>query len=108
MDMPKHGLPKKLVIKGGKMSGGPKVIALATDATKTPRWLNCTWDGEDFTAHGIYELNGGELKICLPMSPGTYPVAPGNEPGEGWEKKRPAGFDTKNKPEMVMKLKAVK
>lgn len=60
MDMPKHGLPKKLVIKDGKMSGGPKVIALATDATKAPKWLNWTWDGEEFTAHGIYELYGGE------------------------------------------------
>ncbi len=94
------GAPEKLVIKDGKMTGFGPEIKLATDATKKPKWLNMTFtrNGKEQTIHAIYELNGNELKICIPL-------APKKGSGKVFENKRPEGFDTKDKPEMVLKTK---
>ncbi|AMV26508.1 hypothetical protein VT84_19065 [Gemmata sp. SH-PL17] len=100
MDITKVSAPKKLTIKDGKMTGFGPEMRLDTDATKTPKWLGMTFarDGKDFTVNAIYELKGDELKICIPM-------APTKDSGKVFENKRPEGFDTKDKAEMLIHLK---
>src|SRR4051794_31137611 len=69
-EVPKgKGGPVKLTIKDGKMTGFGPEIKLGTDATKKPKWLNLTFtrDGTETTINAIYELNGDELKICMPL-----------------------------------------
>jgi len=94
------GGPEKLTIKDGKMTGFGPEIKLSTDATKKPKWLSMTFtrEGKDSTVNAIYELNGDELKICLPL-------APKKGSGVAFENKRPEGFDTKDKAEMMIKAK---
>jgi uncharacterized protein (TIGR03067 family) len=102
-ELPKDDAPKKLVIKDGKLTGIGPEMRLDTDATKSPKWLGMTFarDGKDFTVNAIYELKGDELKICLPM-------APTKDSGKGFENKRPEGFDTKDKAEMLIHLRLAK
>ena len=97
------GTPEKLTIKDGKMTGFGPEIKLSTDATKKPKWLNMTFarDGKESTINAIYELNGDELKICIPL-------APKKGSGAVFENKRPESFDTKDKPEMMLKAKRAK
>jgi uncharacterized protein (TIGR03067 family) len=97
------GAVEKLTIKDGKLTGFGPEIRLSTDATKKPKWLNMTFsiEGMDVTINAIYELNGDELKICLPL-------APKKGSGAVFENKRPEGFDTKDKPEMLIKAKKAK
>jgi uncharacterized protein (TIGR03067 family) len=97
------GAPEKLTIKDGKLTGLGPEIRLATDATKKPKWLSMTFtrEGKDATVNAIYELNGDELKICLPL-------APAKGSGAVFENKRPEGFDTKDKAEMLIKAKRAK
>ncbi|VTR94945.1 unnamed protein product [Gemmata massiliana] len=99
-EIPKDSAPKKLVIKDGKLTGFGPEMQLDTDATKTPKWLGMTFarDGKDVTVNAIYELKDDELKICLPM-------APSKDSGKVFENKRPEGFDTKDKAEMLIHLK---
>ena len=72
----------------------------AIDSAKKPKHLDITAkmlnDGK--VVKGIYELKGDELKICMPLAP---------EKGQKavFENKRPEGFETKGKPEMMLKLK---
>jgi uncharacterized protein (TIGR03067 family) len=103
-EVPKgKGGPDKLTIKDGKMTGFGPEIKLGTDATKKPKWLNMTItrDGTETTINAIYELNGDELKICMPL-------APKKGSGAAFENKRPEGFETKDRPEMMLKLKKAK
>ena len=103
-EVPKgKGAPNKLTIKDGKMTGFGADIKLATDATKKPKWLNMTFtrDGRESTINGIYELDGDELKISMPL-------APKKDSGVAFENKRPESFATKGKPEMMLKLKKAK
>jgi uncharacterized protein (TIGR03067 family) len=97
------GGPEKLTIKDGKLTGFGPEIKLATDATKKPKWLSMTFtrEGKDATVNAIYELNGDELKICLPL-------APAKGSGAVFENKRPESFNTKDKAEMLIKAKRVK
>jgi uncharacterized protein (TIGR03067 family) len=101
-ELPK-GKMDKLTIKDGKMTGFGPEITLSTDATKKPKWLNMTFtrDGKDLTINAIYELDGDELKICIPL-------APVKGSGMVFENKRPEGFDTKEKAEMLIKTKKAK
>jgi uncharacterized protein (TIGR03067 family) len=103
-EVPKgKGAPEKLTIKDGKMTGFGPEIRLSTDATKKPKWLSMTFtrEGKDATVNAIYELNGEELKICLPL-------APAKGSGAVFENKRPESFDTKDKAEMLIKAKRIK
>jgi uncharacterized protein (TIGR03067 family) len=103
-EVPKgKGAPEKLVVRGGTMAGFGPEIKLTTDATKKPKWLNMTFtrDGMDRTVNAIYELTGDELKICLPM-------APAKGSGKFFENKRPADFEIKDKPEMLIRAKRAK
>ena len=100
-ELPK-GKADGLKIKDGKFTGFGPEITLATDATKKPKWLNMTFarDGKEQTINAIYELDGDELKICMPLAP---------KKGVGvFENKQPEGFDTKDKPEMMLKMKRAK
>jgi uncharacterized protein (TIGR03067 family) len=101
-ELPK-GKMDKLTIKDGKMTGFGPEITLSTDATKKPKWLNMTFtrDGKDLTVNAIYELNGEELKICIPL-------APAKGSGMVFDNKRPEGFDTKDKAEMLIKTRKAK
>lgn len=105
MDIPAgKGAPDKLTIKDGKLTGFGPEIKLATDATKKPKWLNMTFtrDATESTINAIYELSGDELRICMPL-------APKKGQGLAFENKRPEGFETtKDKPEMMLKLKRAK
>ena len=61
-----------------------------------------TRDGLEQTVNAIYELDGDELKIAMPL-------APAKGSGAAFENKRPEGFETtKDKPEMMMKLTRAK
>ena len=97
------GAPDKLTIKDGKLTGFGPELTLVTDATRKPKWLNMTFtrDGKETTINAIYELNGDELKISLPL-------APKKGSGAAFENKRPENFETKDKPEMLLKLKKAK
>ena len=97
------GTPEKLTIKDGKMTGFGPEVKLSTDATKKPKWLNMTFsrEGKDATVNAIYEVDGDELKICMPL-------APKKGSGVAFENKRPEGFDTKGKIEMLIKAKRAK
>jgi uncharacterized protein (TIGR03067 family) len=97
------GAPEKLTIKDGKMTGFGPEVSLSTDATKKPKWLNMTFtrEGKEATINAIYELDGDELKICMPL-------APKKGSGVAFENKRPEGFETKGKTEMVIKVKKAK
>lgn len=97
------GVPEKLVIKDGKLTGFGPEVKLGTDSTKMPKWLNMTFarDGKDTTINAIFELTGDKLKISMPL-------APKKGSGAVFENKRPEGFDTKDKPEMVIKAKRAK
>jgi len=66
-----EGKGNKLAIKDGKMTGFGPELKLATDATQKPKWLNMTFtrDGAEQTINGIYELDGEELKIAMPLAP---------------------------------------
>ena len=100
-EIPKEKAPN-LTIKDGTMTGFGPEIKLATDATKKPKWLSMTFkrDGMESTINAIYELDGDDLKICMPLAP---------KKGQGvFENKRPESFDTKDKPEMLIKLKRAK
>ncbi|HEX3149802.1 MAG TPA: TIGR03067 domain-containing protein [Gemmataceae bacterium] len=101
-EQPKEKAPN-LTIKAGVMIGFGPEMKLATDATKKPKWLNMTFkrDGAESTINAIYELNGDELNIVMPL-------APAKGSGAVFENKRPEGFDTKDKPEMLIKLKRAK
>jgi uncharacterized protein (TIGR03067 family) len=103
-EVPKgKGGPEKLTIKDGKMTGFGPEIKLMPDPSKKPKWLGMTFsrEGVETTINAIYEIEGDELKICLPLAP---------KKGQGavFENKRPEGFDTKDKAEMLMKLKRSK
>jgi len=102
-EVPNKGGPEKLTVKGGILQGLGSEMELTTDATKKPKWLDMTFqsEGQKRTVHAIYELNGDELKIC-------FPLAPAKGSGKGFENKRPEGFDSKDKPELVLKLKKAK
>jgi uncharacterized protein (TIGR03067 family) len=97
------GSPEKIAIKDGKMAGFGPDVKLATDATKKPKWLNMTFtrDGVETTINAIYELDGDDLRICMPLAPTKGQKAV-------FENKRPEGFDTKDKPEMMLKMKRTK
>lgn len=101
-DFPKDKAPN-LTIKDGKMTGFGPEIKLATDATQKPKWLNMTFtrDGEERTVNAIYELDGDELKIAMPL-------APAKGSGKAFENKRPENFDSTDKPVMAIKLKKAK
>jgi uncharacterized protein (TIGR03067 family) len=101
-EQPKEKAPN-LTIKAGVMTGFGPEIKLATDATKKPKWLNMTFtrEGMESTVNAIYELDGDDLKICMPL-------APKKGSGAVFENKRPESFDTKDKPEMLIKLKRAK
>jgi uncharacterized protein (TIGR03067 family) len=95
--------PPNLTIKDGVLTGFGPEIKLSTDATKKPKWLDMTFtrEGMERTVNAIYELTGDELKICMPL-------APAKGSGKVFENKRPDGFDTKDKPEMLIKVKRAK
>jgi len=101
-DLPKDKAPN-LTIKEGKMTGFGPEIKLATDATKKPKWLNMTFtrDGLEQTVNAIYELDGDELKIAMPL-------APAKGSGAAFENKRPENWDTTDKPIMLIKAKKSK
>ncbi len=102
-DLPKDKGPQALTINAGTLTGFGPEVKLSTDATKKPKWLNMTFsrEGTDVTVNAIYDLDGDTLKICLPL-------APGKGSGKVFENKRPEGFDTKDKPEMMLHLKRAK
>src|SRR5262245_43015480 len=102
-DEPYKGKLDKLVVKDGTLTGFGPEVKLSTDGTKKPKWLNMTFtrDGVERTVNAIYELTGDELKICLPL-------APAKDSGKGFENKRPEGFDTTGKTEMLIKAKKAK
>jgi uncharacterized protein (TIGR03067 family) len=64
------GAPEKLTIKDGKLTGFGPEVKLSTDATKKPKWLNMTFTRDDVerTINAIYELDGDQLKICMPLA----------------------------------------
>jgi uncharacterized protein (TIGR03067 family) len=96
----KDKAPPPLTIKAGVLSGLGPDMKLTTDATKKPKWLNMTFtrDKMEMTVNAIYELEGDALKICLPLAKAGVP----------FQNERPAGFDTKDKPEMLIELKRAK
>jgi uncharacterized protein (TIGR03067 family) len=101
-EQPKGKLDK-LTIKDGTLSGFGPDLKLATDATRKPKWLDLTFsrEGTERTVNGIYELDGDELKLAIPM-------APAKGSGKGFENKRPEDFDTAGKAVMVIKAKKAK
>ncbi|HVK10206.1 MAG TPA: TIGR03067 domain-containing protein [Gemmataceae bacterium] len=102
-DLPRDKGPQALTIKAGTLTGLGPEVKLATDATKKPKWLNMTFsrEGTSVSVNAIYDLDGDTLRICLP-------AAPGKGSGKPFENKRPEGFDTKDKPEVMMQLKRAK
>ena len=102
-EAPKDKKLDKLTIKDGTLSGFGPDLKIATDATQKPKWLELTFsrEGMERTVHGIYELNGDQLKLAIPL-------APAKGSGKGFENKRPEGFDTAGKPVMVITAKRAK
>jgi len=102
-ETPADKRPKSLTIKAGVLTGFGPEMNLATDATKSPKWLNMTFkrEGTESTVNAVYALDGDTLKICLPL-------APAKGQGKGFENKRPEGFETKDKAEMMIALKRAK
>lgn len=87
--MPAEKSPKDFVIVGDQLTGlGPPMV-LTLDPTKKPKWVDLTFkkDDKSYPLRGIYEVNGEDLKLCIPMA----------EIGKLFENKRPQSFDTVGK-----------
>jgi len=102
---PKQFGMDQLVVKGDKLTfrnDGKDVMSFefTTDASKTPKTLDWIKPADKSSLPTIYSLEGDDLKICAPLVPKE------RKPGETIP--RPAGFDTKDKPLMLLVLKREK
>ncbi len=97
---PPDKAPKQLVISGGKLTGLGQDMDIQIDPAKTPRWIDLTFKKGDkaYPLKAIYDLSGDELRLCIPLA----------EAGVAFENKRPEGFDTKDKPLALLRLKRAK
>src|SRR5262249_20844078 len=97
---PPEKAPKKLVIAGGKLTGLGPPMDIRLDPTKTPKWIDLTFkkDDKDYPLKAIYDLRGDELRLCIPLA----------KVGAAFENKRPEGFDTKDRPLALLRLKRIK
>jgi uncharacterized protein (TIGR03067 family) len=59
----------KFIFDGDKMiqeDEGEKTVAIyELDTSKKPKWIDLTFEGEDKPSPGIYEVDGGTLKLCI-------------------------------------------
>jgi uncharacterized protein (TIGR03067 family) len=99
--LPKKGDDKAiLTFTDSKMTGfGPEMtFTIAPDQKPKHITLVAKLKDREITVNSIYELDGDELKIVIPLV----------EKGKGPENKRPDNFETKDKPVMLLKLKRAK
>ncbi|MCI0455474.1 MAG: TIGR03067 domain-containing protein [Gemmataceae bacterium] len=70
------------------------------DPSQKPKWIDLTFKkGEkSYPLKAIYDLSGDELRLCIPLA----------QPGVAFENKRPDGFETKDKPLALLRLKRAK
>jgi uncharacterized protein (TIGR03067 family) len=98
---------EKLVVKDGKLtlfSGGKelRVYQLTLDPAKTPKATDLVRDrdGAKEQLPCIYQLDGDEFKLGMPLVPKD------RKPGEALP--RPESFETKDKPVLVLTAKRAK
>jgi uncharacterized protein (TIGR03067 family) len=95
--------PERAVIQGDKLtfSGGGKTyptVTLKLDPTRKPCHMDMVRATDTLSC--LYELAEGSLKLAMPLTPRD------RKPGEALS--RPASFETKDKPVMVLLLKPAK
>ena len=97
---PEGKAPKQLVISGSKLTGLGPDMDIQIDPAKKPRWIDLTFKKGDkpYPIRAIYDLSGDELRICFSLA----------EEAKPFENKRPEGFDTKDKPLALLRLKRAK
>jgi hypothetical protein len=82
------------------VSGKDRTL-LARDAFPSQKPKSMDWIKKDGSAiGGIYELDGDDLKICFPLAP--------SERKKGDRLNRPAGFDAKENPVMLLTVQREK
>ncbi len=83
---PPEKSPKEFVITDNKLTGIGPEMTMMLDATKKPKWVDLTFKkkDKDYPIKAIYELEGDNLKICMPLA----------AKGKVFENKRPENFDT--------------
>jgi uncharacterized protein (TIGR03067 family) len=97
---PPDKAPKELVIAGSKLKGLGPDMDIRLDPAKKPKWIDLTFKKGDksYPLKAIYDLSDNELRLCIPLAP----------VGGVFENKRPEGFETKDKPLALLRLKRVK
>src|SRR5262249_55335439 len=90
--LPREGVTHRLVIEGSQFRlwcGNDQGFSIVNttftlDPARSPRHFDLALSagGKRATCHGIYEIDGGELKLCFPVSP-------------PWDR-RPAGFEARD------------
>jgi uncharacterized protein (TIGR03067 family) len=97
---PADKAPKELVIAGNKLKGLGPDMDIKLDPAKKPRWIDLTFKKGDksYPIKAIYDLSGDELRLCIPLAP----------VGAAFENKRLESFDTKDKPQALLRLKRAK
>jgi len=105
MDISKQVGLEQVVVGGNKIALRAQEMDVATfaftvDPSKKPKSLDWIKEADNTTLPAIYSLEGDELQVCMPLVPKE------RKPGEKLE--RPTGFDTKDKPWMLLKAKREK
>jgi uncharacterized protein (TIGR03067 family) len=62
--------PKRFIIVGEKFTGLGPEMTVKLDVSKKPNWMDLTFKKGDqfFPIHAICEINGDELRICMPVA----------------------------------------
>jgi uncharacterized protein (TIGR03067 family) len=90
--------PQQVVIRGDQITlkmknGEGPTFRFTVDPSQKPKAMD--WLKKDGSGiGGIYELDGDDLKICFPLVP--------SERKDGERLKRPANFDAKENPVMLL------
>ncbi len=86
---PPEKSPKEIIIAGNKVTGIGPEMTMRLDPTKKPKWVDLAFKKMDkvYPIRAIYEIEGNNLKICMPLA----------AKGKVFENKRPEGFSTAGK-----------
>jgi uncharacterized protein (TIGR03067 family) len=96
--------PQQVIIRGDQITlkmkdGEGPTFRFTVDPSQKPKEMD--WLKKDGSGiGGIYELDGDDLKICFPLVP--------SERKDGERLKRPANFDAKENPVMILTVRREK
>jgi uncharacterized protein (TIGR03067 family) len=84
---PKDKTSKEIIIVGNTLKGIGPEMTISIDSGKTPKWIDLTFKKMEkaYVVHAIFETNGDELKLCIPLAVVGVP----------FENKRPTRFNQK-------------